>query len=414
MRAWKDPSEILENTQIIDRFLRYVRVDTQSSEESESCPSTEKQFDLAKILVRELTDLGLSEVELDDNGYVLATLPGNAEGVLGLIAHMDTAPAYSGTDVKPQLHSGYDGSTIRLKDGVVISPDDNPELLECKGDTVITSDGTTLLGADDKAGIAAIMAMLELLGAKADLKHPTLKICFNPDEEIGRGPHKFPLKKFGAPVCYTVDGGFIGEMNTETFSADGATVRFTGVSVHPGTARGEMVNALTWMGKLLDRLPMAESPECTHEREGFYHPTGVKGDAAQCQLDLILRDFDTAVLLERGKRLQTMAEALAAEEPKLKVEVEIVQQYRNMAEELSRHPQVADHLRRAIEAAGITPRLEAIRGGTDGSQLTAMGMPTPNIFAGGLNFHGPKEWVSDRAMALSACTLLNLVQIYAE
>ncbi len=414
MRAWQDPAEILDKTTVIDRFLRYVRIDTQSDENSESCPSTAKQFDLAKVLVDELKELGLDGVEVDANGYVLATLPGTGDGVLGLIAHMDTAPAYSGANVQPQLHPDYDGSAIELKDGVVISPEDNPELLESKGDTIITSDGTTLLGADDKAGIAEIMAMLEMLREHPELKHPTLKICFNPDEEIGRGPHKFPLKKFGAPVCYTVDGGFTGEMNTETFSADGATVTFTGVSVHPGTARGKMVNALTWMGKLLDRLPMAESPECTHEREGFYHPTGVKGDAAQCQLDLILRDFDTEVLLERGRRLKTMAEALMAEEPKLKVEVKIVQQYRNMAEELSHHPEVADNLRRAIEMAGITPRLEAIRGGTDGSQLTAMGMPTPNIFAGGVNFHGPREWVSDRAMALAVCTLLNLVQIAAE
>ncbi len=414
MRAWKDPAEILAHTGLIDRFLRYVRVDTRSEEESEGCPSTPGQLELGRMLVDELSELGLSEVKIDENGYVLATRPGNAGGTLGLIAHLDTAPAFSGKDVEPRLHRDYDGSAIELENQVVISPEENPQLLECLGDTIITSDGTTLLGADDKAGIAAIMALLETLRAHPEIEHPTLKICFNPDEEIGRGPHRFPLEEFGAPVCYTVDGGFIGEMNTETFSADAATVTFTGVSVHPGTARGKMVNALTWMGKLLDRLPMAESPECTHEREGFFHPTSVKGDAARCQLDLILRDFDTGVLEERGRRLKTMAEALAAEEPRLGVEVEIVQQYRNMAEELSAHPQVSENLHRAIKAAGITPRLAAIRGGTDGSQLTAMGMPTPNLFAGGMNFHGPREWVSDRAMAYSVCTLLNLVQIFAQ
>jgi tripeptide aminopeptidase len=279
---------------------------------------------------------------------------------------------------------------------------------------VITSDGSTLLGADDKAGIAVIMTMLEILTRDPEILHPTLKICFNPDEEIGRGAHKFPLERFGAPLCYTIDGGFQGEMNVETFSADKAVVRFEGVSVHPGTARGKMVNALTWMGKFLARLPMAESPECTHEREGFYHPTNVRGDAAACSVDLILRDFDTEQLGRRGGRLRAMAEGLVAEEPQLKVEVEISTQYRNMADELSRHPQVVDNLRRAIEATGLVPRVEAVRGGTDGSQLTAMGMPTPNIFAGGMNFHGPQEWVTDRGMALAACTLLNLVQIYAD
>ncbi len=414
MRAQQDPAKILATTGLLDRFLRYVRVDTQSSEESETCPSTAKQLDLARILVEELTQLGLEAVELDENGYVLATLPGSGDTVLGLCAHMDTAPAFSGSGVAPQLHEHYTGNAIDLKNGVVIDPKENPELLECLGDTIITSDGTTLLGADDKSGIAAIMSMLEILQSDPSLPHPTLKICFNPDEEIGRGPHRFPLERFGANLCFTIDGGFPGEMNLETFSADKATVTFTGVSVHPGTARGKMVNALTWMGKFLDRLPMAESPECTHEKEGFYHPTGAKGDAAVCSLDLILRDFESEKLRMRGQRLRVMAESLVAEEPKLGIEVEISEQYRNMHDELARHPRIAETLRLAIEATGLTPRTVAIRGGTDGSQLTAMGLPTPNLFAGGVNFHGPKEWVSDRAMALATATLLNLVQIYAE
>ncbi len=414
MRAHRDPAEILQTTGLVDRFLRYVQIDTQSSEESDSCPSTAKQLDLARLLAEELTQLGLSEVELDENGYVLATLEGSGDMVLGLCAHLDTAPAFSGTQVKPQMHEDYDGTAISLKNGVVVDSVENPELLECLGDTIITSDGTTLLGADDKSGIAAIMSMLEILKRDPSIAHPTLKICFNPDEEIGRGPHRFPLERFAADLCFTVDGGFPGEMNVETFSADKAMLKFTGVSVHPGTARGKMVNALTWLGKFLDRLPWAESPECTHEKEGFYHPTAAKGDAAECSLELILRDFDTEQLKLRGQRLRAMAEGLMAEEPKLRVEVAISEQYRNMHDDLAKHPKIAETLRQAIEATGLTPRTVAVRGGTDGSQLTAMGLPTPNLFAGGMNFHGPKEWVSDRAMALATATLLNLVQIYAE
>lgn len=413
MRAFDNPAELLDGTRLLERFLRYVRVDTQSSEASEGCPSTEKQLVLGRILVDELRELGL-DAGMDTSGYVTAELPGNADGMVGLCAHIDTAPGFSGMGVSPRLHEGYDGSPILLEDGVVIDPADNPELLESLGDTIITSDGTTLLGADDKAGIAAIMGALEVLLANPDLRRPTLRVCFSPDEEIGRGADLFPLDTFRSPVAYTVDGGFTGEMNVETFSADKATVTFKGVSVHPGTAKGKMVNALTYMGKLLARLPMAESPECTDERDGFFHPTEVTGDAAECTLHLILRDFDAEVLAQRGERLCTMATALAAEEPHLRVSVDIRPQYRNMADALSRHPEVVDKLRRAIVAAGVTPNERPIRGGTDGSRLTAMGMPTPNIFAGGVNFHGPTEWISTRALALSAATLLNLVQIHAE
>lgn len=413
MQKFDNAAQILESTSIVDRFLDYVKYDTQSEEESDSCPSTSKQLELAKHLVGELRALGLTDASVDENGYVLAEKEGNAPGALGFIAHLDTAPAFSGSDVNPVVHRNYDGSVIRLGDGVTIDPADNPRLLECKGDTLITAGGTTLLGADDKSGIAAIMAVLEVLVARPEIRHPTLRICFNPDEEIGRGAHRFPLDRFDAPVAFTVDGGFPGELNVETFSADKATVTFRGVAVHPGEAKGKMVNALTYMGKLLARLPMAETPECTQGREGFFHPTDVQGDAAACKLSLILRDFDAEVLEERGTRLRSMAEALRAEEPRLKVTVEIQRQYRNMHGALSEHPEITERMVQAVEAAGLSPRIEAIRGGTDGSQLTAKGLPTPNIFAGGLNFHGPTEWVSTRAMALSACTLLNLVQIYA-
>jgi tripeptide aminopeptidase len=413
MRPFADPNEILSKTRIVERFLDYVGYDTQSDEESQTCPSTEKQLELGRRLLSDLKEIGLSDASMDENGYVIAELPGNAGGVLGLCAHIDTAPAFSGTNVKPRLHEAYDGSKIELENGVVIDPTYCPELVESVGDTIITSDGTTLLGADDKAGIAAIFGLLEILKSDPELRHPTLKICFNPDEEIGRGSVKFPLDRFDAPVAFTIDGGFSGEMNVETFSADKGTVTFKGVAVHPGMAKAKMVNALTYMGKLLSRLPMAETPECTEEREGFYHPTDVSGDAAECRLNLILRDFDADLLKKRGQRLKAMAEALVAEEPKLSVEVEIQKQYRNMADELAKHPEIRESLKKAVEAAGLEARVVPIRGGTDGSSLTAMGMPTPNIFAGGVNFHGPQEWISTKALALSACTLLNLAQIYA-
>jgi tripeptide aminopeptidase len=268
--------------------------------------------------------------------------------------------------------------------------------------------------ADDKSGIAAIMGALEILLQEPEIPRPTIRVCFNPDEEIGRGADRYPMERFDCPVAFTVDGSFAGEINVETFSADKAVVTFTGVSVHPGTARGKMVNALTWMGKLLDRLPMGEAPECTDGRAGFYHPVVASGDAASCTLQMILRDFDTAVLEERGRRLERMCAGLMAEEPRLHVKVEITKQYRNMYDVLSRYPEVATKLEEAVRAAGIEPRLEPIRGGTDGSRLTEMGMPTPNIFAGGVNFHGPSEWISTRVLAQSACTVLNLVQLFAE
>lgn len=419
MRAFDDPSVVLNNTRIVERLLAYVRFDTQSDENSDTCPSTATQLELGRRLVDELKELGLqgvgeAEVTMDQNGYVLAELPGTTPGRVGLCAHMDTAPAFSGADVSPRLVEEYDGGAIDVGQGVVLDPADNPELEECVGDTIITTDGSTLLGADDKSGIAAIMGALEILVKEPEILRPTIRVCFNPDEEIGRGADRFPMERFDCPVAFTIDGSFTGEINVETFSADKAVLTFTGVSVHPGTARGKMVNALTWMGKLLDRLPMGEAPECTDERDGFYHPEVASGDAASCTLKLILRDFDTEVLEERGRRLERMCAGLMAEEPRLDVKVEITRQYRNMYDVLSDCPEIATRLEEAVRAAGIEPRLEPIRGGTDGSRLTEMGMPTPNIFAGGVNFHGPSEWISTRVLAQSACTILNLVQLFAE
>ncbi|MFW6170226.1 MAG: peptidase T [Planctomycetota bacterium] len=414
MRAFNSPAEILETTRVVEHFLDSVKYDTQSNENCAECPSTAKQLELGRHLVGVLREIGLEDVSMDENGYVLAELPGTEKGAVGFCAHLDTSPAFSGKNVQPRLHQDYDGTPIQLENHVVIDPADCPELLECRGDTIITSDGTTLLGADDKAGIAAILGLLEKLRSDASLKYPTIRICFNPDEEIGRGSHEFPMERFNVPVAFTVDGSFPGEINVETFSADKAVVTFQGVAVHPGTAKGRMVNALTYMGKFLARLPMAESPECTEKREGFFHPTDCAGDAAQCTVSVIIRDFDSAVVEQRGKRLSTMAESLTAEEPGLRVTVELQQQYRNMYEQLSQRPEISRNLTRAVQASGLAVRNEPVRGGTDGSQLTAKGLPTPNIFAGGVNFHGPREWISTRALALSTCTLLNLVQIHAE
>jgi tripeptide aminopeptidase len=419
MRPFDDPSVVLSRTRIVERFLDYVRFDTQSDETSETCPSTARQLELGRRLVDELKELGLAgvgeaEVTMDENGYVLAELPGTAPGRVGLCAHIDTAPAFTGTGVSPRLVEDYDGSAIDVGHGIVLDPADTSQLAECLGDTIITTDGRTLLGADDKAGIAAIMAALDILVHEPEIRRPTIRVCFNPDEEIGRGADRFPMERFDCPVAFTVDGSFAGEISVETFSADKAVLTFTGVAVHPGMARGKLVNALTWMGKLLDRLPMAEAPECTDGREGFYHPVTASGDAASCTLQLIIRDFDTTVLEERGRRLERMCAGLMAEEPRLGVKVEIRKQYRNMYDVLGRHPEITARLEEAVRAAGIAPRLEPIRGGTDGSRLTELGMPTPNIFAGGVNFHGPSEWISTRVLAQSTCTILNLVQLFVE
>ncbi|MGE0158258.1 MAG: peptidase T [Gemmatimonadales bacterium] len=419
MRRFADPAEILGRTQIVDRFLRYVRIDTQSDETSATCPSTSKQLELGRLLVAELTALGLRGVgepapSMDAHGYVLAELPGTAPGRLGLCAHIDTAPQYTGTGVSPRVHERYPGGVLDVGQGVVLDPSETPELSQCVGDTIITTDGRTLLGADDKSGIAAIMGALEVLVREPGLRYPTLRICFNPDEEIGRGADRFPLERFDCPLAVTIDGSFSGEINLETFSADKALVTFTGVSVHPGTAKDKMVNALTYAGRLLAMLPADESPERTAGREGFFHPVLVSGDSAECRVQIILRDFDTAVVEERGRRLRAMCEELRSEEPRLGVDVEITEQYRNMHDVLSAHPEIAPLLEDAVRAAGVEPDVKPIRGGTDGSRLTALGMPTPNLFAGGVDFHGPAEWISTRVLAQSSCAILNLAQLYAE
>jgi len=416
MKFYADPQEMLADTSLVQRFLEYVKIHTTSDEHSESFPSTERQFVLAELLVGELKTLGLEDAGVDENCYVTATLPGTVDGkdTVGLIAHLDTSPAAPGGGVKPILHENYDGSPMGLADGVVISPDDNPELRECMGDTIITADGTTLLGADDKAGIAIIMSVLEFYQKNPGLARPTIRVAFTPDEEIGRGTARFPLDTFGAQVAFTIDGSFDGEVNVETFHADSAYITITGVSTHPGTAKGKLVNALRHMAVFLSRLPADMSPERTEGREGFIHPYELQGDASSCRCHLILRDFDRDALTALGEEVTEIAASVEREEPRLKVEVEIKPSYPNMYDYLKDRPEIAERLQEAVRQAGMEPNLAPIRGGTDGSMLTQKGLPCPNIFAGGVNFHGPTEWVSTRSMGLSVCTVLNLMTLYAE
>jgi tripeptide aminopeptidase len=415
MDFYSNPQEMLATTSLVERFLEYVRIDTTSDEHSESCPSTERQFDLARLLVEQLRAVGLSDAAVDENCYVTATLHGNVEDseTVGLIAHLDTSPAAPGVNVNPVLHEDFDGSPIELADDIVISIEDNPELQKCIGDTIITADGTTLLGADDKAGIAIIMSALEFYQKNPGVPRPTIRIAFTPDEEIGRGTAKFPIETFGADVAFTLDGSFDGEVNNETFNADSAYVTITGVSTHPGTAKGKLVNALRHMAVFLSRLPAQVSPECTEGREGFIHPYELKGDASQCKCHLILRDFERDALSALGDQIKEIADSVLRDEPRLKVEVEIKPSYPNMYEYLKERPEITERLLEAVRGAGIEPNLKPVRGGTDGSTLTRMGLPCPNIFAGGVNFHGQTEWISTRSMGLSLCTVLNLMTLYA-
>jgi tripeptide aminopeptidase len=414
MKFFDAPLELLASTRLVERFIEYAKIETTSDGACEKCPSTERQFDLARLVVAQLKELGAADAAVDESCYVTATVPGKGAKVVGLIAHVDTSPAASGKDVKPTFHRDYDGKPIRLPAGVVIDPADNPELARCVGDTVITSDGSTLLGADDKAGIAVIVAAVEYLMAHPEVPRPTIRIGLTPDEEIGRGHAKFPLEKFGADVAFTLDGTFDGEINIETFEAYSAFVTVKGVATHPGTAKGKMVNALRYMAKLLDRLPEAARPERTEGREGFIHPYELSGDATSCKCHLILRDFEEEKVKALGEELKALAAEVAAEEPRLKIDVDIQFSYPNMFKFLKDKPEIRERLEAAVRGAGLQPDLVPIRGGTDGATLSRKGLPTPNIFAGGMNFHGPTEWISTRSMGLSLCTVLNLLGLYAE
>jgi tripeptide aminopeptidase len=409
---------------VLDRFIRYAKMDTQSVEGSSSYPSTEKQLDLLRLLADELRQLGISDTSMDEWGLVMATLPGNVPGdnpafgkapAIGFIAHVDTSPSASGTNVKPQIIR-YSGGDIVLPgdNSVVIKESENPELAQYVGETVVTSDGTTLLGADDKAGIAAIMAALETLIENPNLIHGDIKIGFTPDEEVGGGTNHFDIEKFGAKLAYTVDGEMPGELNKETFSADTAVITVGGRNIHPGRAKGLMVNSVRAIADIIARLPKDVSPETTEGYEPYIHPYKVEGEEERSILRILLRDFETGGLVELKKRLEAILEAVKLLHPGARFELEIIESYRNMREALEKDPRVLECLWEATKRAGLEPKWIPIRGGTDGSRLTAAGLPTPNIFTGGKNFHGKTEWVSLRGMNYAVDTIVNLAQIWVE
>jgi tripeptide aminopeptidase len=405
---------------VLERFLRYVRIDTQAEPGSGTYPSTLKQLDLSRLLERELREIGVEDVRLDEHGYVLASLPasdGAAGPTFGLIAHVDTSPDASGTGVQPQVVRGYDGGDIPLPGapGQVLGPNESALLRERVGHDIVTTDGTTLLGADDKAGVAEIMTAVRHLVAHPELRHPPLAIAFTVDEEVGGGTDHFDIDAFGAEFAYTVDGARAGELENETFAAKSVWITIQGRAVHPGTAKGKLVSAIKLGARLLERLPKdALSPETTDGREGFVHPGSISGTVDEVQISFIARDFDPAKLDEHVALLRRLADELAAEEPRARVTVEVEESYRNMRETIDRHPEILAAAQEAVRRAGLEPSIGAIRGGTDGSVLTAKGLPTPNIFTGGNEYHSVREWISVQDMAAAAATLVELAQVWAE
>src|SRR3954449_10589054 len=410
-----DTTELAEDA--AERFLRYVRFDTQSDSDSETYPSTEKQLDLLRVLRDELDQLGLAEVAIDDNGYVTGLLPANVDGdvpTVAFFAHVDTAREVTGAGVNPQRRR-YEGGEIALESGSVIRPGESPQLQHHVGHDVITTDGTTLLGADDKAGIAEIMAAIEHLHAKPDLPHGTVKVAFNPDEEIGRGVIHFPVDTFGAVAAYTVDGSTAGEVQMETFSGAQVRMHIKGRAIHPGWAKDEMVNAIKLASMVIERLPKdALSPETTEERDGYVHPVVISGDSSEVELRFIVRDFENDLLDQHVDFLRQVAAEVAATDVRCSIEVESFIQYRNMRDTLQQPPEIVAHLEEAVRRVGLEPRMTAIRGGTDGSVLTEMGLPTPNIFTGGHDAHSEREWICVEDMGLAAATIVELAKRWAE
>jgi tripeptide aminopeptidase len=403
------------------RFLRYVKIDTQSDPFSDSYPSTAKQFDLAKVLKEELLDLGVEQVELDEFCYVYATIKSNSQKMnipkIMFCSHIDTAPDCSGTDVKPIIHTNYQGTEIVLPEDTnqIIKPKDHPDLLNQIGNDIITASGTTLLGADNKAGIAAIMTAIEYIINHPEIKHGDIKILFTPDEEIGRGTDKVNIKKLDANFGYTIDGESLASLENETFSADGVEITIHGVSAHPGFGKKKLVNAIKIASKIIDQLPKDNlSPETTEEREGFIHPTDINGGLEICTLHFIVRDFDEKGLIEKEDFLKNIAEKVLSNYPEAKMDFLIKHQYRNMKAILDRYPEVTQNAIEAIKRAGLNPNLQSIRGGTDGSRLSFMGLPCPNIFAGEHAFHSKLEWVSVQDMLKSAEVIVNICKIYEE
>jgi len=409
-------------TQLIDRFFRYAKLDTQSAEGvTDRYPSTEKQKDLGRLLVEELKAMGLTDAKMDPYGYVMATLPSNLTEaqlnkvpVIGLIAHVDTSPEISGANVQPVLHPHYNGSDIILPADPtqILRAADNPALQDHIGDDIITSDGTTLLGADDKAGIAEIMTALQYLVSHPEIKHGALRIAFTPDEEVGAGTKYFDVAEFGADFAYTIDGENMGEIEDESFNAMLAVFTVNGINVHPGYAKGKLVNAVRIMADLIAQLKTDPAPETTEKREGYLHPYAIEGGVEKCTLKVLIRDFTDQGMETKSMRLHQIRDSIAALYPRAVIELEIKEQYKNMKVKLDENPRVVEFALRAVEQAGMKPRRQQIRGGTDGSRLCFMGLLTPNIFTGGHNFHGRLEWIAVQAMEKATRTIIELVKIW--
>jgi tripeptide aminopeptidase len=402
---------------VLERFLRYVRIDTQSDFLSTTYPSTAKQRELGELLARELQELGLADAAIDEHGYVFATLAGTRGPTIGLIAHVDTSPDESGAGVKPQVVGKYDGGEIRLPGNPrqVLAPAESALLADRVGHDIVTTDGTTLLGADDKAGVAEIMAAVAYLVRHPELEHAPIRIAFTVDEEIGRGVDHFDIEAFGADFAYTLDGSELGEIEDETFSASEVRVRIEGHSVHPGTSKGKMVNSVKLAASLLERLPKERlSPETTDEREGFVHPVRIAGGTAETTVTFIARDFDAGKLAEHEQLLRSLADELVRDEPRARATVEVEESYRNMKQFLDARPRIVEAAEEATRRVGLEPWRDSARGGTDGAVLSARGLLTPNIFTGGQEYHSVREWISVQDMGLSTATIVELVKLWAE
>ena len=408
---------------IIDRFISYVTIDTESDPASNTTPSTPKQLNLAKLLVKELKDMGMSDVSIDENGYVMATLPSNTDKdvpVIGFIAHYDTTPDFTGANVKPQIVRNYDGGDIILnkEQNIVLSPSYFKDLLLYKGQTIITTDGTTLLGADDKAGITEIMTAMEYLIAHPEIKHGTIRVGFTPDEEIGRGAHKFDVEKFAADWAYTMDGSQIGELEYENFNAAGAKITIQGKSVHPGYAKGKMINSMLIVNEFINELPKNEVPQETKGYEGFFHITGLSGTIEESTIEMIIRDHSARKFKERKELITSIAKKINKKYAKQFggdiLTAEVVDQYYNMKEKVKPVMHIVEIAEQAMKDLGIKPIIKAIRGGTDGCQLSYKGLPCPNIFAGGHNFHGKYEYVPVESMQKAVEVIVRIAEITAE
>lgn len=409
---------MIEKQKLIERFVSYVTVDTESDPNSDTTPSSAKQWDLALALAEELKAIGLKDVSIDDKAYIMATLPSNTNKkvpTIGFIAHFDTTPDFTGKDVRPQIVEDYDGSPIELSGtDLLLHPDEFEDLLRYRGQTLITTDGTTLLGADDKAGIAEIVSAMEYLVQNPQIEHGEIRVGFTPDEEIGRGAHHFDVEKFGAEWAYTMDGSTIGELEYENFNAAGAKVHIKGKIVHPGYAKGKMVNSQYIATEFINGLPRVETPEMTEGREGFFHLYSINGGVDHTELQYIIRDHDRERFEARKVQMQALADNLNQRHPGERVSVEIKDQYFNMREKVEPVFHIVELAEEAMKQAGVTPIIKPIRGGTDGSQLSYMGLPCPNIFAGGHNFHGRYEFVPIESMLKAIEVIVNICRLTAQ